>query len=131
MSTLRATLTNIQSVENLNIVTFASEGSTLKMMSLELHKKLKKGTEVLLSCKPTAVAIAKDITGGLSYSNQLHATIVSMEMGQLICSLELDFHGSMIESIITSDSAKRLNLQLNDNVTALIKSTDLAIGKIL
>ena len=131
MSTLRATLTNIQSVDNLNIVTFASEGSTLKMISLELNEKLKKGTEVLLSCKPTAIAIAKNITGELSYSNQLHATIIAMEMGELLCSLELDFHGSVLESIITSDSAKRLNLQIDDNVTALIKSTDLSIGKIL
>ncbi len=131
MNSFHAKVINIQSVENLNIITFTSADTTLKMMSLDLNDKLKKDAKVLLTCKPTAIAIAKNITGELSYSNQIHATIRAIEMGQLLCCLQLHFNGVMFESIITSDSAKRLKLQINDKVTALIKSTDLSIERIL
>jgi len=106
MSKITAKIENIQSVKNLNIVTFICNGTRLEMMSLELNEKIKIGTQVLLSVKPTAVAIGKNFSGELSYSNQIKCKISSLEVGKLLCSLQMDFNGFTLESIITTTSQK-------------------------
>jgi len=126
-----ATIDKIQSVDNLNIITFTCKDTKLKMMSLDLNNTIQKDAQVMLTCKPTAIAIGKEIQGELSYSNQLHVKIISLEVGMLLCALQLQFGEFILESIITTDSQKRMHLQINDEVTALIKSSDLSIARVL
>ncbi len=131
MSQLIATIKKINSVDNLNIVEFDFDGLTLKMMSLDLNNDLQIGTKVRLSVKPTSISIAKNLIGEISLSNQIVATIKSIENGQLLCSLLLAVNNTILESIITVDSSKRMNLKENDIVTILIKASDLSIGEVL
>lgn len=135
MNKIQARVENIQTNQSLHIVSFISHGTLLKMMSLELPNNLKKDTEILLSVKATNVALAKNITKDistmLSYSNQLPVTILSIDEGELLSSLLLEFHTSKLESIITTDSKIRMKLKVGEKVTALIKSSDLAIERVL
>ena len=131
MNQINAFVDDIESVSNLNIVTFHVNYHVLKMMSLDLDHKIQKGAQVVLTCKPTSVAVAKNISGELSYSNQLKVTIKSINSGELLSVLELAFDEFTIESIITRESQKRMNLQVNDEVLALIKSSDLSIQRVL
>ncbi len=131
MNTLIANVKEIKSVDNLNIVTFDLNGITLSMMSLELHKDVKIGAKVRLTTKPTYIAIAKDFTGEVSYSNQLHVKIVHVENGELLSSVKLQLQDETLESIITKDSSLRMNLQVGDEVTAFIKANELSIMEVL
>ncbi|WP_457744130.1 TOBE domain-containing protein [Sulfurimonas sp.] len=131
MSKINALIEDIQSVQNLNIVTFVCKYTKLKMMSLELNQEMKIGTKVILNVKPTAVAVGKNFSGDLSFSNQIKCQISSLELGKLLCSLELTFENSLLESIITTASQQRMNLQVGDSVTALIKSSELSIERIV
>ena len=67
MSQIKSTITQIDHIDNLNIVTFDFYGHSLKMMSLELSDDIKVGKEVRLGIKPTHIAIAKDFSGVVSY----------------------------------------------------------------
>ncbi len=125
MSQLVATIKKINSVDNLNIVEFDFNGLTLKMMSLDLNDDVKIGKKVELSVKPSNISIAKNLIGEISLSNQIVATIQSLENGQLLTSVILKINDTLLESIITVDSSKRMNLQKDDIVTILIKSSDL------
>ena len=131
MSTFKATVTQIQSEDMLNIVTFKTKNHTLKMMSLTLNTTLQVGDQVKLSVKATAVALAKELSGMLSYSNQVPLKIQSIDRGKLLCSLLLEDEDFTLESIITTTSVDRMNLQVKDEVTALIKSSDLSICEYL
>jgi molybdopterin-binding protein len=131
MNQIKASVTEIQSVENLNILTFSANHQLLKMMSLDLNNGLKIGTKVSLSFKSTTVAIAKNISGELSFSNQLKVGIISMEVGKLLTSLKLRFDEQTLESIIITASVKRMDLKVGESVVALIKSSDLSIGSVL
>lgn len=131
MSNLIATIKEIQTVDSLNIVSFDFFGTTLTMMSLELKDEVKIGKQVILRIKPTTVAIAKDFSGDISYSNQIESTINSIEIGELLCSIKLNSNNTIFESIITSKSAKRLDLKENDKVTAFIKASEISILKVL
>jgi molybdopterin-binding protein len=131
MSQLVATIKKINSVDNLNIVEFDFNGLTLKMMSLDLNDDVKIGKKVELSVKPTNISIAKNLIGEISLSNQIVATIQSLENGQLLTSVILKINDTLLESIITVDSSKRMNLQIGEVVTILIKASNLSIGEVL
>ena len=131
MSQLVATIKKINSVDNLNIVEFDFNGLTLKMMSLDLNDDVKIGKKVELSVKPSNISIAKNLIGEISLSNQFVATIQSLENGQLLTSVILKINDTLLESIITVDSSKRMNLQIGEVVTILIKASNLSIGEVL
>ena len=131
MSQLVATIIKIQNIDNLNIVEFDFCGLTLKMMSLDLNDDVKIGKKVELSVKPSNISIAKNLIGEISLSNQIVATIQSLENGQLLTSVILKINDTLLESIITVDSSKRMNLQIGEVVTILIKASNLSIGEVL
>ena len=131
MSQLVATIKKINSIDNLNIVEFDFHGLTLKMMSLDLNADVQVSKKVKLSVKPTNISIAKNLIGEISLSNQIVATIENLENGQLLSSISLKVHNTILESIITVDSSKRMNLQIGESVTILIKASNLSIGEVL
>ena len=131
MSQFVATIKKINSIDNLNIVEFDFHGLTLKMMSLDLNDDVKIGKKVELSVKPSNISIAKNLIGEISLSNQIVATIQSLENGQLLTSVILKINDTLLESIITVDSSKRMNLQIGESVTILIKASNLSIAEVL
>ena len=131
MSQLVATIKKINSIDNLNIVEFDFHGLTLKMMSLDLNADVQVGKKVKLSVKPTNISIAKNLIGEISLSNQIVATIENLENGQLLSSVSLKVHNTILESIITVNSSKRMNLQIGESVTILIKASNLSIAEVL
>lgn len=131
MSQIKAVITHIDSVENLNIVKFDFCGHSLKMMSLGLSDEISVGKEVLLGIKPTHIAIGKDFSGLVSYSNQIKAKIISCEKGKLLSSLKLSVEDVVLESIITLESTIAMDLKVDDDVTMMIKASELSILKVL
>lgn len=131
MNKFIATVSKIDNHENLNIVSFEFLDYTFSMMSLDLNKNIKVGTKVQLIANPSHVAIGKEFSGVISYSNQLKATIDEIENGKLLTNLKLKVKDVILESFITLNSSKKMNLQKGDEVTAFIKATELSIYKIL
>ena len=131
MSSLIAKVSAIENCDSLHIVKFDFYGDTLSMMSLDLDNTIALGTEVKLIIKPSHIAIAKNFSGDVSYANRLTTTIISIENGQLLSSLKLQFRDTLLESIITRNSSDRMNLQVGEKVTALIKASEISIGEII
>ncbi len=137
MSHIVATVEQIENVENLNIVTLSSQSSRIKMVSLELSEKIVPGRKVKLACKPTSVALAKrarseeTFSKALSYANQIPVRIDSIEEGKLLSSVLVRFGEASLEALILSDALGRMSLKEGDEVTALIKVSDLSILEVL
>ncbi|MDD2450230.1 MAG: TOBE domain-containing protein [Sulfurimonas sp.] len=131
MNRFLATVTKIQTKENLNIVNFEFASHKLTMMSLDLDESLRVNSQVTLSVKPTHIALAKDFVGVVSYSNQLGAEIVEVENGELLSSIKLSVGDAMFESIITKDSSTRMDLKVGDMVKIFMKASELSISEIV
>jgi len=127
MNRLSAIVTQIEGEQNLHIISFECAGSKLKMMGLDLPKGLHVNAHVTLGIKPSHVAIAKNMSGELSYSNQLQATIKSIENGKLLSSILLRVNENEMQSFITRSSCERMNLQSGDAVTLLMKASELFV----
>jgi len=65
-----------------------------------------------------------------SARNQLKATMKSVKLGSVMAEIVVELpDGQEIVSAITRTSAEGLNLQAGDSVVAIIKSTEVMIGK--
>ena len=67
----------------------------------------------------------------LSARNQLIGTITEIELGAIMAevTVELSGGGQEMVSTITRASAERLGLKVGDQVTLIVKSTEVIVGK--
>jgi molybdopterin-binding protein len=130
MNQIQATVIEIQSVDNITVVAFESCAQELRMMALGLNLPIKIGSKVTLGAKASTVSLAKNLSGMLSLSNQLICTVESINKGTLLCSVKVRFNEVLLESVITLASALKMNLQVGETITMLIKASELSIIKV-
>lgn len=113
----------IKSNHSLNLINLTSEVGNLAFVSLDILANL--DDEIVVGFKSSAVAICKTKKDDLSYSNQIEVCIESIEKGEILTQVIGSKNGVFISSLITTNSAIRLNLKVGQNVVFLIKSTDM------
>jgi molybdate transport system regulatory protein len=65
----------------------------------------------------------------LSARNQLRGRILSIQRDGLMAEVRLDVGGQELVAVITRSSTERLRLKVGDEVLAVIKSTEVMIGR--
>ena len=66
----------------------------------------------------------------LSARNQLNGKITNVEKGAVMANIKIEIsEPGVITAVITKESAEKLGLSEGDDVTAIIKSTEVIIGK--
>jgi molybdate transport system regulatory protein len=80
------------------------------------------GLAVVVLIKATEVGVAVDPVGRISIRNLLPGTVQSLEPGAAMT------NGGVLTSAITHESAEDLGLAEGTQVTALVKSTDVALA---
>ena len=66
----------------------------------------------------------------LSARNQLQGKITNIEKGTVMAKIKIEVtEPNVITAIITKESAEKIGLAEGDDVTAVIKSTEVIIGK--
>ena len=84
------------------------------------------GIEALLGTpSPSAPAAVQD----LSARNRLRGRILSLQVDGVMAEIRLAIGDQELVSIITRSSVERMGLKVGDQVFAVIKSTEVMIGK--
>ncbi|MBE6509915.1 MAG: TOBE domain-containing protein [Methanobrevibacter sp.] len=66
----------------------------------------------------------------LSARNQLKGKVTNVDLGAVMANIKIEVsEPNTITAVITKESAERLGLKDGDDVTAIIKSTEVIIGK--
>ena len=66
----------------------------------------------------------------LSARNQLEGKITNVELGAVMANIKIEIsEPNTITAVITKESAEKLGLAEGDDVCAIIKSTEVMIGK--
>lgn len=65
----------------------------------------------------------------LSARNQFPGKVKSLKLGNVMAEVVLEVNGLEIVSVITRGSVEQLGLKLGDDVTAVIKSTEVMVQK--
>jgi molybdopterin-binding protein len=69
------------------------------------------------------------MTMQLSARNQLKGTVKTVKLGSVMAEVVIDVAGNEIVSEISRGSVERLGIKSGDSVTAIIKATEVMIGK--
>ncbi len=131
MNKIEAIISQIDNIDNLNIVQFDFSGIKLRMMSLDLNENIKIGQKVILVVKATNIILARDFKGMISFSNQINGKIDNIENGKLLCSVTIKVKDTYFQSIITQASANKMNLKKDDEIDIFIKASDLSIEEVI
>lgn len=95
-------------------------GAAEEFVSWELHQ------EVDLIFNEMEVAIAKNLSGQISLRNRLRGKIVGLEFGKVLTRVVfIVAHTYLINAVITSRSAHKLELRLGDDIEGLVKSNEM------
>ncbi|MBQ6511586.1 molybdopterin-binding protein [Methanobrevibacter sp.] len=66
----------------------------------------------------------------ISARNQLNGKITNVELGAVMANVKIEIsEPGVITAVITKESAEKLGLAEGDDVVALIKSTEVIVGK--
>ena len=66
----------------------------------------------------------------LSARNQLNGKVVGVDIGAVMANIKVEVtEPGVITALITKESAEKLGLKEGDDVTAIIKSTEVIVGK--
>ena len=91
---------------------------------------LKLGDEVVAIFKSNTVLITTDISLNISARNKLQGKVDSINKGEINSELIIDIgNGDKVASIITSNSIDNLKIKEDAQVSAIIKASDVMIGK--
>ncbi|PNE41045.1 MULTISPECIES: TOBE domain-containing protein [Streptomyces] len=86
------------------------------------------GSAVRALVKSTEVALATGAVDGLSIRNQLPGIVVDVATGGAMAGVKVAVAGGELTAAITKDAAADLGLAAGSEVTALIKSTEVALA---
>ena len=66
----------------------------------------------------------------VSGRNQLVGRIVELKFDGLLCQVKLSIGGQIINSIITAEAAREMQLKVGETIAALIKSTEVMVLRV-
>lgn len=87
------------------------------------------GEELFILFKETEVALSKKRLEQ-SIRNNLNTHVLSVERGDILSRINLDYRGNLIQSLITTRALEDMEIQEGDNLFALIKANDISILKL-
>ncbi|MEV6588770.1 TOBE domain-containing protein [Streptomyces acidicola] len=89
---------------------------------------LAEGSVVRALVKSTEVSLATGMVNGLSIRNRLSGTVTGVAAGGAMATVKVAIEGGELTAAITVDAATDLGLADGSSVTALIKSTEVALA---
>lgn len=129
MSSLKAKIVAIKSLESLHLIEFELHEHPLWMITLELNEKIVIGANYSLCVKPSNVILAKDKTHNSSVANQLPCTIIKIQKGVIVSNITLQCFDYTLEALITTHKLEDMHLQIEQNMYACINESDLSLSQ--
>ncbi len=127
MNRLPGRITAVESAGQVRLVDVLVEDVVFTAILLDAGDKLIPGTPVTLIFKETEVSLAKNLSGLISLRNRLPSRVRAIDKGRVLAKITLAYRGWDMVSIITTRSVERLDLQVDDDVEALVKANEMAI----
>lgn len=87
------------------------------------------GDTISVLIKGTDIMIAKSLSGMLSARNRVKGVVKKIIQGDVLSKVYVESQEDMLHAIITSTSLEEMKLQEGNEVTAIVKSTELILAK--
>ena len=107
--------------------TTRTEGGHHRVSQAEIERLLAKQEPARSS--QSAHHADDEALGGLSARNRLHGFVDEVRIDGLLAQVRLRVGGQSLTAVITADAVRALNLRRGDDALAIIKSTEVMVGR--
>ncbi|MDR4508473.1 MAG: TOBE domain-containing protein [Candidatus Brocadiaceae bacterium] len=87
------------------------------------------GDSICVLIKGTDVMLAKAFSGMISARNRAGGRVKKIIRGDVLSKVFVESQGDMLHAIITNTSLGEMNIREGDEITAIVKSTELILSK--
>ena len=87
------------------------------------------GDTISVLIKGTDIMLAKSFSGMLSARNRVKGIVRQIIQGDVLSKVFVESQGDMLHAIITNTSLREMDIHEGDEVTAIVKSTELILSK--
>ncbi|MFO0792766.1 MAG: TOBE domain-containing protein [Candidatus Brocadiaceae bacterium] len=91
--------------------------------------RLSAGDTVYVLIKGTDIMLAKSFSGMLSARNKAKGVVRQIINGDVLSKVFVESQGDMLHAFITNTSLREMDIREGDEVTAIVKSTELILSK--
>ena len=132
MNHLQGEISNIQKFKQLIRVEIQIADDTLYAIILDMgpdagYRPVLTNTCTILF-KETEVSICTDDARHVSISNRISCTLLDIEKEQILSRVKLLYQDKIIFATLSSSELERLNVQIGDQVTALVKENEVMLA---
>ena len=130
MNRLNTTIKAIHSSGGVILVDLQVENCMMSAMLIDTPKKpnwLENGNNLSIIFKENDVSLAKGLSGVISTRNMLPCSVKQIQKGDLISLVTMQFFSYSIQSAITTRALNHLELNLGDEILALVKANELTL----
>ena len=132
MNILTGKITNLEVNGSLSLVSCLVNDLLFKAIVIETPETaayLKKENSIKLLFKETEVIMATGDTSNISLQNKITGTVISIEKGKLLSQIVINSAVGTITSVITSGAVEQLNIEIGNEVTAMIKTNEILLSE--
>jgi len=90
---------------------------------------LSEGDSITVLIKGTDVMLAKSFSGMISARNRVSGIVKQIIEGDVVSKVFVESQGEMLHAIITNTSLKEMDVREGNEITAIVKSTELILYK--
>lgn len=133
MNSLPGVLTEIESegsIALLNVMVGEQAFSATLLGNHDDFSDWQSGMCVRLSFNEMEVAIAKNLQGQISLRNRLPGVIQHIEVGEILTRVHFLMQAFTISAVITTRSARALQLVVGDHIEGLVKSNEMNVMRV-
>ena len=132
MNILTGKITNLEVNGSLSLVSCLVNDLLFKAIVIETPATasyLKKENTIKLLFKETEVIMATGDTSNISLQNKITGTVINIEKGKLLSQIVINSAVGTITSVITSGAVEQLNIEIGNEVTAMIKTNEILLSE--
>ncbi|ACD89466.1 TOBE domain protein [Chlorobium limicola DSM 245] len=127
MNRLPALIVKVERSESLCFLELDASGIALSMLLFDLKPEFSEGSRVQVLFKETEVVLAKQLSGEISFSNRFQAIVTKISKGIILADISLSCPAGEFSCIVTLKAVNRLALEPGDEVTVMVKASQLSL----
>lgn len=129
MNTIPAKIINIKKENNVAFVKLQDKYENIfSVLMLDFDKQnIDIGLECNIIFKESEVMVAHTQSINLSARNKFEGKVLNIEEDSIFARISFDFYGMTINSLITQEAKKELNINIGDSFIWFIKSNELML----
>jgi molybdate transport system regulatory protein len=128
MNLFSGTITLIESVDSLNLITINSNGIDLLSLTLELDENFKVDAPVEILFNDTEVSISQCEARQVSIANRIPSTVMEIRKDTLLARLILKTPIGELHAVVLSRVLDEMRISAGSSLNALVKATDIGLS---